>query len=767
MAHNSNPFYCTTKEERTMLHPNGNGGCDVPTSSGDTLEKDADAAGSSGITPKKQVAAYALRIDKHKKRQALQQILSARQQRIYEQQCEIEQLRRRIREVCNDNKFLREQNYWQAKALEKLDGKHAELPQLINGHLEEIRVFREQIRRMKEVLKVEKQRRHDAEGANEKALFELRHLRKLAEEQNLLEREDLTRTIDKLQSETNERGRLLLNLERYAENLEKNQRFESLRAARTQREMRDTCQRLLDRIQELEQTVQEKQKLIELGNIYSKRTLRTQSSGQANEVGLGVPDVNSGHTDTAVSECEQNKGKLRERIKEFEQRRLDMERKKDKARKKRLQQNTPGRPFEEDEEYEPSPEELEVNEKSQGIQAHEDRLTCSNSHFEENFVQGPTETEQSTKSHANQNLVVLPKIHATESVPRQPGSLKRTRIPRESKQVHFSSTNFASAQTSEKELIFQELQSNERFARLFVEATLERENSLQATKQKDHNKLPDGVFTNSELMLRLRQPDRPVHSSTADENSGIKTKGIRQATSNRGPVTAVDGTEPKDTRVQSEKSISQLMEPIKLEEVYSEDAKSEETVTAVYQADEVVQPVQSVQIHAPSSTAPLLLNSPKLPRSTSDLSTLDTFEMVPVPNKTRQICRPCGDQDIDAFLTETSESSPTSSDTMATRGEEDFIWQETPTVQTSSSLGSPRITSRLYRGPTGLLVNATNDLDSLDIEYITEATLGYGPNKTVESESSLATKNNLPLLGTSAGTKTLYTMISNNSANPG
>ncbi|KAF5404195.1 Lebercilin [Paragonimus heterotremus] len=563
------------------------------------------------------------------------------------------------------------------------------------------------------------------------------------------------------------RLRSFTNLERYAENLEKNQRFESFRAARTQKEMRDTCQRLLDRIQELEQTVQEKQKLIELGNIYSKRTLKTQSSGQANETGLGVPDVNSGHTDTAVSECEQNKGKLRERIKEFEQRRLDMERKKDKARKKRLQQNNPGRPFGEDEEYEPSLEELEANEKSQGIQMHEDRLTCSNSHFEENYVQGSTETEHSTKSHANHNLVVLPKIHTNESVPRQPGSLKRTRMPRESKQVRFSSTNDASARTSEKELIFQELQSNERLARLFVEAALERENSLQATKQKDHNELLDGVFTNSELMLRLRQPDRPVNPSIMDDNSGIRTKGIGEATSNRSPVTAVDGTEPKDTRAQSAKPISQLMESIKLEEVYSEDTQSEETVTAVYQADAVVQPVKSVEIHNPSSTAPLLLNSPKRPRSTSDLSTLDTFEIVPVPHKTRQICRPCGDQDIDAFLTEeTSESSPSSSDTMATRGEGDLIWQETPTMRTSSSLGSSRVTSRLYRGPTGLLVNATNDLDNLDIEYITEATLGYGPNKTVESESSLATKNNLPLLGTSAGTKTLYTMISSNSANP-
>ncbi|KAF6774796.1 hypothetical protein AHF37_05212, partial [Paragonimus kellicotti] len=599
----------------------------------------------------------------------------------------------------------------------QLDGKHAELPQLINGHLEEIRVFREQIRRMKEVLKIEKQRRHDAESANEKALFELKHLRKLAEEQNLLEREDLTRTIDKLQSETNERGRLLLNLERYAENLEKNQRFESLRAARTQREMRDTCQRLLDRIQELEQTVQEKQKLIELGNIYSKRSLKTQSSGQANEVGLGVSDVNSGHTETAVSECEQNKGKLRERIKEFEQRRLDMERRRDKARRKRLQQSNLGRPFGEDEEYEPTLDGLEANEKSQGKQAHEDHLTCSKSHFEENYVQGPTETERSIKSNVSHNLVVLPNIHANESVPRQPGSPKRTRMPHESKQVRFSSTNDASARTSEEELIFQELQSKERLARLLVETNLERENSLQATKQKDHDKLPDDIFTNSELMFRLRQSDRPVNPSASDDNSRTRTEGIRQGTSNRSPFTTVDGTEPKDPQVQSAKSISQLMEPIKLEEVYSEDTQSEETVTAVYQADAVVQPVKSVEIHSPSSTAPLLLNSPKLARSTSDLSTFDTFEMVPVTNKTRQICRPCGDQDIDTFLTEeTSGGSPTSSDTMATRGEEDFIWQETPTMRTSSSLGSPRVTSRLYRGPSGLLVNATNDLDSLDIE---------------------------------------------------
>lgn len=49
---------------------------------------------------------------------------------------------------------------------------------------------------------------------------------------------------------------IIQNLEKYAVNLEKNQRFESLRSSKAQREMRETCQQLLDKIRELEQTVQ-------------------------------------------------------------------------------------------------------------------------------------------------------------------------------------------------------------------------------------------------------------------------------------------------------------------------------------------------------------------------------------------------------------------------------------------------------------------------------------------------------------------------------
>nr|CAH8870034.1 unnamed protein product [Trichobilharzia regenti] len=264
----------------------------------------------------------------------LQQILTVRRQKIYEQQCEIEQLRGKVQEVCNENKFLRDQNFWQTKALEKLDGKHAELPQLINNHLEEIRVFREQIRRMKSVLKVEKRARHEAETSREKILSELKHLRKLAEDQKLLEREESAKIIEKLQAEAVERGKLLTNLEKYAENLEKNQRFESLRLNRSQKEMKETCQKLVDRIEELEQVIQEKQKLIELSNIYSKRITKQHLSCNdlheihpRNEKEENFQDS----SEDCQRDSENNKQTSRERIKEF-----DLKRQRSLRRKTKL-----------------------------------------------------------------------------------------------------------------------------------------------------------------------------------------------------------------------------------------------------------------------------------------------------------------------------------------------------------------------------------------------------------------------------------------------
>ncbi|VDQ09985.1 unnamed protein product [Trichobilharzia regenti] len=141
---------------------------------------------------------------------------------------------------------------------------------------------------MKSVLKVEKRARHEAETSREKILSELKHLRKLAEDQKLLEREESAKIIEKLQAEAVERGKLLT----------------------------------------------EKQKLIELSNIYSKRITKQHLSCNdlheihpRNEKEENFQDS----SEDCQRDSENNKQTSRERIKEF-----DLKRQRSLRRKTKL-----------------------------------------------------------------------------------------------------------------------------------------------------------------------------------------------------------------------------------------------------------------------------------------------------------------------------------------------------------------------------------------------------------------------------------------------
>ncbi|TGZ64825.1 hypothetical protein CRM22_006135 [Opisthorchis felineus] len=688
--------------------------------------------------------------EKRQRRYTLQQVIVVRQQKIYEQQCEIEELRRRIRELGNDNKFLREQNYWQAKALEKLDGRQAELPQLINGHLEEIRVFREQIRRMKDVLKIEKQRRHDAEAANEKALFELRHLRKLAEKQNLLEREELMQTIEKLRVEAVERGKLLENLERYAENLEKNQRFESLRSSKARRDMKDTCQRLLDRIHELEQTVQEKQKIIELGNIYSKRLMKQQTITLNASAEVAHSSTESVHNGAMEVECDASKGKLRERIREFDQRRQDMERKREQIRRKHLQHSNLENLDDEDC-YEVALENVEADKSdNEGNQV----LTISPGRSDSRCNAGSTEPDQNGRLRsAEQNAVVLPKILQKESPSKPDG--KRNRATYEAKQVKFSDITPCTGRTRDEEVIFRQLQSSERLARLFAEASLERTH-VEVDSQRDTLKYADD-FVDYDLTARMKAIERLSKPSLMNVQVKIKPAGSNQISSSSRVADS-----PKDHT-----EMPQPPKAVKVEDVSCKQEAPE--YLAENMQPSTKETAHSVEPHSPSCKIPIATGSPKEPLLSREFSAFDSFKLVPLPEATKQICRPCGEQDLDSFTTEETSNtgSPTNSDTIATGADDEYTWQDSPSIKGASSLNSSRLPSRVYHGPNGLLVNTSNDIEGLDIEYITEAV--FGPISVIATGTSegSSSKNNTVLLTSPGRTKTLYKMVKNDTDHPG
>ncbi|KAA0189553.1 Lebercilin, partial [Fasciolopsis buskii] len=591
----------------------------------------------------------------------------------------------------------------------QLDGKHAELPQLINGHLEEIRVFREQIKRMKEVLKQEKQRRHDAEGSKDKLLYELKHLRKLAEEQKLLERENLMKTIEKLQTEAQERERLLVNLEKYAVNLEKNQRFESLRSSKAQREMRETCQQLLDKIRELEQTVQEKQKIIELGNIYSKRT-RAQSLTAHFGPSTSTPPESSGNQVETVTGTPENavnnKCTLRDRIKVFDQKRQDMERKRERIRRKRQQQSSRVHSMGDELEVELSQPELfqppavlqnnPVRPFSARLPI--DKVTANNS--------------INTRPRSSYNLIVLPKINSKESLSNNENdSVKVPRSSMENKLVRFclSTRKSKKALHCQDDALFEELRRNELLARMVAESQLARardsfpcslesltracktssiENnlaskthsqSLDQLSEEHVNDISDqrriSTYVNEDDSPSPFQPECITPTDFIDSSKVMTTRGTAEM---NGPQKGL-----RDTG-QETKHLAQL------------------------------HPVDAIKVVPPEQ---IIKNDDCISHSSQLLPSSDLFQLLPVHDSISKTCQPCGDH-TDTPLTTDVQAESVSSDGLA-MGSEDLLWQETPSVHLTSSLGS----SVMYHALSGMSVLDDTKGEGSDVRYMSEVLL--------------------------------------------
>ncbi|CAH8870211.1 unnamed protein product [Trichobilharzia szidati] len=601
----------------------------------------------------------------------LQQILTVRRQKIYEQQCEIEQLRGKVQEVCNENKFLRDQNFWQAKALEKLDGKHAELPQLINNHLEEIRVFREQIRRMKSVLKVEKKARHEAETSREKILSELKHLRKLAEDQKLLEREESAKMIERLQAEAVEREKLLTNLEKYAENLEKNQRFESLRLNRSQKEMKETCQKLVDRIEELEQVIQEKQKLIELSNIYSKRITKQHlicndlhEIHPRNEKEENFQDS----SEDCQRDSENNKQTSRERIKEF-----DLKRQRSLRRKTKLKLiHAKGQ--------------LQNLDKSDNCGAHRDGILRQlhispkeRSVFDEvqSLEDGEVEFEKIGSIARKQNSISLPKILRSNIHGK---SEKRTNECR--KQVHFlnMTPETSPKQSMEDEETFRILRCKEHEARLIAEANVQMDNDL------DTNSVIPEKMIQEQTADVCHEPSEIARPSSSESSSPLKIELICAPRMLQETKVESDRTYEEDD-IENCCKINDGQQKSETLECTTENCDNTKTKDVNKESVLCGDTLDNYETK-PEQEYPKLHNSSEI---------------------TSEIPCPSGDVVFESKLKGVSPSS-----------DEEILWQNMKLTINKYLTSEKALPRRIYRGPQGLVTN--NELDGFEEEYITEST---------------------------------------------
>ncbi|XP_060712753.1 lebercilin [Hemiscyllium ocellatum] len=202
-------------------------------------------------------------------------MLSARLLKINELRNEVTELQAKLEDLQKENKILKRLQHRQERALHKFEDTENEIALLISHHNDEVRVLRERLRKSQENERAVEKRLKDTEEELYRTKSSLQKLKKLSEDKHLVERDELAQKLAKAEVKMEESERKLKELER---NLElTNHSF--LRQVASERKKahvaQENVQNLQDTIQHLGQKLKEKEKELDVKNIYANRILKT------------------------------------------------------------------------------------------------------------------------------------------------------------------------------------------------------------------------------------------------------------------------------------------------------------------------------------------------------------------------------------------------------------------------------------------------------------------------------------------------------------
>jgi chromosome segregation ATPase len=136
---------------------------------------------------------------------AVQRMLSSKNLRINELKNQLEEFRNTLTEMKEENKLLKKTQKRQEKALNKFENEESDLPQLLQSHNNEVRTLRDQLRKTQEKYSRTDRYLRDAEDELDKTKNKLKKFKNLAEDNNLLERQELQRKVQQTEIDLEER----------------------------------------------------------------------------------------------------------------------------------------------------------------------------------------------------------------------------------------------------------------------------------------------------------------------------------------------------------------------------------------------------------------------------------------------------------------------------------------------------------------------------------------------------------------------------------
>uniref|UniRef100_A0A3B4AZ24 Lebercilin domain-containing protein n=1 Tax=Periophthalmus magnuspinnatus TaxID=409849 RepID=A0A3B4AZ24_9GOBI len=201
-------------------------------------------------------------------------MLSARLLKINELRNALAELQQHTNELQKENRVLRQLQLRQEKALHRYDDTESEISQLISRHSNEVHVLRERLRRTQERERTVERRLKESEGQLLRSQATVARLKKLVNQRDLGQRDELTRKLDEEKGLRQEAERKIKELERSAElsagSFQRQLMSEKKKAIIAQEEVR-TVQ---EEVERLTNKLKEKDRELDAKNIYANRMLK-------------------------------------------------------------------------------------------------------------------------------------------------------------------------------------------------------------------------------------------------------------------------------------------------------------------------------------------------------------------------------------------------------------------------------------------------------------------------------------------------------------
>ncbi|XP_048769163.2 uncharacterized protein LOC125675482 [Ostrea edulis] len=201
----------------------------------------------------------------------VQRMLSAKNLKLNELRNQIDEMQTAFRDLKEENKLLKKMQHRQEKALVKYEDTEGDLPQIIARHQNEVRSLKENLRKTREKYERTDRYLRDAEDELDKAKSKLKRYKSLADQNNLKERNDLQKENQKLQIDMEEKEIRIKDLEKHVVNLNKNHRHEMGIEMARNRDTQKQIDHLREQNDQLERLLKEKDKEIQIKNIYANR----------------------------------------------------------------------------------------------------------------------------------------------------------------------------------------------------------------------------------------------------------------------------------------------------------------------------------------------------------------------------------------------------------------------------------------------------------------------------------------------------------------